>query len=70
MTVDNIEQLIQKYSDGTAREEEIRQLMNWYRDSLGEIHWSSSDPAEKKKVLLQFSEQEAIAVTSAEKKSM
>ena len=50
MTVENIEQLIQKYSDGTAGEEDIQQLMNWYRDSLGEIHWSSSDPAEKKKV--------------------
>src|SRR5262245_57405393 len=50
MTEQNIEELIQKYSDGTAREDEIQQLMDWYHDSLGEAYWTSSDPGEKKKV--------------------
>ena len=50
MTEQNIEELIQKYASGTAREEEIQKLMDWYRDSLGEAHWVSADPAERLKV--------------------
>jgi ferric-dicitrate binding protein FerR (iron transport regulator) len=50
MTEQKIEELIQKYSSGTAREDEIKKLMDWYRDSTGEVGWPSSDPMEKKKV--------------------
>ncbi len=50
MTEQKIEELIQKYSRGTAREDEIKKLMDWYRDSAGEVHWPSSDSMEKKKV--------------------
>jgi len=50
MTEQNIEKLIEKYSDGTARKEEIQELMDWYRDSPGEIHWPSTDFEEKTKV--------------------
>ena len=50
MTEQNIEELIRKYSNGIAREDEIQKLMDWYRDSLSELHWVSSDPGEKQKV--------------------
>jgi ferric-dicitrate binding protein FerR (iron transport regulator) len=50
MTEQNIEELIQKYASGTARDEEIQKLMDWYRDSPDEVHWTSPDPKEKQKV--------------------
>ena len=50
MTEQYIEEIIQKYASGTAREEEIQKLMDWYRDSPDKVHWASPDPAEKQKV--------------------
>ena len=50
MTEQNIEELIQKYSEGTAREDEVKKLMDWYRDSPGEVNWISSDTGEKQTV--------------------
>src|SRR5688572_23808083 len=50
MTESNLEELIQKYADGTASEEEIRQLRNWYRTSIDKIEWPSKVISEKQKV--------------------
>ena len=50
MTEEYIEELIRKYSNGEAREDEVRKLMEWYRDSPKEMQWLSSDPEEKQKV--------------------
>ncbi|HZI52179.1 MAG TPA: FecR domain-containing protein [Chitinophagaceae bacterium] len=50
MTEQQIEELIQKYAEGTAREEEIQKLIDWYRNSPDEVHWTSPDPVEKQTV--------------------
>src|SRR4030095_9615932 len=50
MTEKNIEKLIQKYGDGTAREDEIKKLIDWYSDFPGEVNWVSPDTGEKQKV--------------------
>jgi hypothetical protein len=52
MTEQNIEELIQKYSDGTAREDEIKKLMDWYRDSPGEVNWISQIPAKCRRCMI------------------
>jgi transmembrane sensor len=51
MTEKYVEELIQKYAEGTASKEEIQKLMNWYNLSpIGDVHWHVTDPEEKKKV--------------------
>jgi transmembrane sensor len=51
MTEEYVEELIQKYADGTASEVEIGQLMIWYRTSMiDEVPWIIID--EKEKALL------------------
>jgi ferric-dicitrate binding protein FerR (iron transport regulator) len=51
MTEEYLEELIQKYADETASEEEIHQLMNWYRSfPVNDVQWPSATPGEKKKV--------------------
>src|SRR5688572_2733580 len=50
MTESKLEELIQRYAEGTASEEEIRQLRNWYRFSIDKIEWPSKGISEKQKV--------------------
>jgi transmembrane sensor len=51
MTGKYVEELIQKYTEGTASEEEIQKLMNWYDAApIGDVQWHASDPDEKKNV--------------------
>jgi transmembrane sensor len=48
MTEEQLSKLIQKYAEGVASEEEVRQLMNWYQASyVEEVHWLSANPQEK-----------------------
>lgn len=48
MTEEQLESLIQKYAEGTASEEDIRQLMQWYRSSpINEVRWPSGNANEK-----------------------
>jgi transmembrane sensor len=51
MTEQYIEELIQKYADGSASDEEIKILTDWYRKAPpAEVVWPSSDADEKEKV--------------------
>lgn len=51
MTEEYVEELIQKYGDGTASEEEILQLMNWYHAAeINEVKWPDTKPGEKLRV--------------------
>jgi transmembrane sensor len=50
MTEQQIEELIQKYANGTADKEETRKLMDWYQHAFRETEWLSPDPQEKEKV--------------------
>jgi ferric-dicitrate binding protein FerR (iron transport regulator) len=51
MTEDQLESLIRKYADGTATEDEIQQLMRWYRTSaLNDVYWPSTDVGEKEQL--------------------
>ena len=51
MTEEYVEELIQKYADGTASEEEILQLMKWYRVAeINEVKWPATKPGEKQEV--------------------
>ena len=50
MTEQKVEELIQKYGDGTASDDELQELMQWYRNSLGEVQWVISGPSEKQEV--------------------
>jgi transmembrane sensor len=51
MTEEYLEELIWKYAHDTASEEEVAQLMNWYRNAnIGEVHWPAADPGEKQHV--------------------
>ena len=51
MTEQYVEELIQKYTEGTASEDEVQKLMDWYRSAhIGEVQWPASDPEEKDKV--------------------
>lgn len=48
MTEQSIEELIQKYADGTSTEGEVQRLMNWYHGaSIGEVEWRSEAPNER-----------------------
>lgn len=51
MTEEYLEELIQKYAEGTASEKETRQLVNWYRSSfVNEVKWPATSTGEKKEV--------------------
>ncbi|MCU7550680.1 FecR domain-containing protein [Chitinophagaceae bacterium LB-8] len=51
MTEQYIEELIQKYADGTATEEEILKLMKWYHAApIGDVLWHTTDPGEQQHV--------------------
>ena len=48
MTEQYIEDLIRKYSQGTASPEEVQKLMDWYNSSaIDEIQWPSAEFSEK-----------------------
>ena len=49
MTEEQLESLIQKYADGMASEEDVRQLMHWYRtSSINDVYWQSEQADEKR----------------------
>lgn len=51
MTEQYIEELVQKYADGTATPEEVQQLMDWYRAApVGEVAWPAVDAQERDNV--------------------
>jgi transmembrane sensor len=51
MTEQYIEELVQKYADGTATPEEVQQLEDWYRAApVGEVAWPAADAQEREKV--------------------
>src|SRR4051812_7116247 len=51
MTEQYVEELVQKYADGTATPEEVQQLMNWYRAApVGDVAWPTVDAQESDKV--------------------
>lgn len=51
MTEQYLEELIQKYADGVASQEEIQKLMNWYHSSsIGDVQWYARDPKEEHNV--------------------
>lgn len=46
-----IEELIQKYTDGTASNEEVQALMHWYRSaSIEEVPWPAADSSAKQDI--------------------
>ena len=48
MTEQHLEELIQKYADSSASDEEIRELMDWYRKApVADVPWQSSNAKEK-----------------------
>lgn len=51
MTEQLVEELIRKYADGLATDEEVSQLMDWYRSSrIKEVQWPGSVASEKELV--------------------
>lgn len=51
MTEQQVETLIQKFADGSATEEELQQLENWYGSSpVTEVLWPAADASERKEV--------------------
>jgi len=51
MTEEYVEELIQKYADGTASEEEILLLMKWYTAAeIDEVKWPATKPGEEQEV--------------------
>jgi ferric-dicitrate binding protein FerR (iron transport regulator) len=57
MTQQYIEELIRKYAEGVASEEEIKRLTDWYRSSnVEEVQWPSSNASEKETVSLRMHE--------------
>ncbi|ANE52125.1 FecR family protein [Flavisolibacter tropicus] len=51
MTEQYIEELVQKYADGTATPKEVQQLMDWYHAApIGDVPWPDTDAQEKEKV--------------------
>ncbi len=51
MTEHKLEELIQKYADGTATEAEVRQLMDWYDSSPVEaVPWLTTNPNEQQQL--------------------
>ena len=51
MTEEYVEELIQKYADGTASEEEILQLRKWYNAAeINEVRWPAAKPGEEQEV--------------------
>ena len=51
MTEEYVEELIQKYADGIASEEEIMQLMKWYHATeINEVKWAAAKPGEEQEV--------------------
>ena len=48
MTEQHLEVLVQKYADGTASPEEVKQLMDWYHfATVEEVAWPTDDTNEK-----------------------
>src|SRR5688572_11029925 len=51
MTSSKLEELISKYANGNATDEEVRYLMNWYRNqSVEEVNWQAEDLQEEQQV--------------------
>jgi transmembrane sensor len=51
MTEQYVEELIRKYAEGTASEEEVQKLMNWYDNTpIRDVQWNAAHPDEKKDV--------------------
>jgi transmembrane sensor len=51
MTEKQVEELIQRYAEGIASDEEKRQLDDWYRfSSMSEVEWLSANPKEEEQV--------------------
>jgi transmembrane sensor len=51
MTEQYIEELMQKYAEGTATPREVQQLMDWYHAvPIGDVPWPADDAREKEKV--------------------
>jgi transmembrane sensor len=51
MTEQQIEVLVQKYTDSTASPEEVEELMDWYRKAaIGEVVWTSDNASERNDV--------------------
>jgi ferric-dicitrate binding protein FerR (iron transport regulator) len=57
MTEQYIQELIRKYAEGVASDEEIKRLMEWYRlSNVEEVQWPSSNALEKDSVYLRMHE--------------
>src|SRR5688500_12403058 len=51
MTEEYVEELIQKYAEGTASEEEKLKLMKWYNAAeINEVKWPATKPGEDQEV--------------------
>ena len=51
MSEEYVEELIQKYAEGTASKEEILQLMKWYSAAeINEVKWPATKPGEDQEV--------------------
>src|SRR5687768_16793085 len=51
MTEEYVEELIQKYAEGTASKEEILKLMKWYNAAeINEVKWPATKPGEEQEV--------------------
>jgi transmembrane sensor len=51
MTEQYLESLVQKYAEGVATQEEVKELMDWYHGvTIGEVTWDVEDGADKEKV--------------------
>ena len=51
MTEEYVEELIQKYAEGTASEEEILKLMKWHNAAeINEVKWPTTKPGEEQEV--------------------
>jgi ferric-dicitrate binding protein FerR (iron transport regulator) len=51
MTEQHLEELVQKYADGTASQQELQQLMDWYHGAvIGDVHWPADSAGEKPEV--------------------